>query len=183
MPLATSRRASLPQRSGCSGCRRAETLTRDRDAAHSTHRDAEASHAAARALRTAQELRVRSRAALADSSPRSGIGWIGKCFPARSRPRRFARRSRPRSVPRPMRPLRPTPPGSAPSVGRATAGADACPSPMPRSSPTCRSAHRRPRGLGRRRGASGARPHRHQGVSPRRRPRACRRVRAGARPF
>ncbi|GAA1997817.1 SMC family ATPase [Microbacterium pumilum] len=44
---------------------RVETRMRDRDAADAAHRDAEAFHAAARALRAQQELRMRSRAALA----------------------------------------------------------------------------------------------------------------------
>ncbi|WP_457098973.1 AAA family ATPase [Microbacterium sp. P5_E9] len=45
---------------------RAETSIRERDAADLAHRDAEASHTAAKALRDAQERRARSRATLAE---------------------------------------------------------------------------------------------------------------------
>lgn len=50
---------------------RAETLMRERDAADAAHRIAEAAHAAAKTLREKQELRIRSRAALAQLEERA----------------------------------------------------------------------------------------------------------------
>ncbi len=50
---------------------RAETLTRERDAADAAHRTADAAHAAAKALREKQELRARSRAVLEALDERS----------------------------------------------------------------------------------------------------------------
>ncbi len=65
------RDSSRGERAAQRAAYRSETLMRERDAADAAHRAAEAAHAAAKALREKQELRARSRAALAQLEERA----------------------------------------------------------------------------------------------------------------